>query len=356
VRAASPARRERLVRFLDEHDLDTLVLRRPSSAAWATGGRTHVDVTAETGIATLVVTRAGTRVVTSRIEADRLAAEELTDPELDWTVLEWPDDPAATVPTGDRVGVDGMVPGCRDVTTELEVARRRLLPEEVELYRALGRDAAEALTATARAMGPGRTEQEWAAHAAGEVVRRGADPLVLLVAGADRVTRHRHPLPTAAPAGDLVMVVVCARRHGLFANLTRFVSTGSLSAEQQDAQSRLLQVEAAFLDGTRPGLRVADALASGTAAYGAHGFDVQEWRRHHQGGPTGYLSRDHVATPACTEPVEDRQAFAWNPSVPGLKVEDTVLATSDGPEILTVDPAWPTVEVAGRHRPLVLET
>lgn len=48
----------------------------------------------------------GTRVVTSRIEADRLAAEELTDPTLDWTVLEWLDDIAAAVPTGDRVGVD----------------------------------------------------------------------------------------------------------------------------------------------------------------------------------------------------------------------------------------------------------
>jgi Xaa-Pro aminopeptidase len=355
VTPVSEARRERLVRFLDEHDLDALVLRRPSSVAWAAAGRTHIDVSGETGVAWLVATRDGTRVVTSRIEADRLRAEELTDPDLDWTVLEWLEDPASAVPAGDRVGVDGALPGCRDVTAELEIARRSLLPEELELYRALGRDAAEALTATARAMGPQHSEFEWGAHAAAEVIRRGADPLVLLVAGADRVARIRHPLPTATPAGNLVMVVICARRHGLFANLTRFVAIGGLTAEQQDAQQRLLQVEAAFLDATRPGLGVADAFAAGTGAYGRYGFDPQEWRLHHQGGPTGYLSRDHIATPACTEAVADRQAFAWNPSVPGLKVEDTVLATADGPEILTVDPAWPTVEVAGRHRPLVLE-
>jgi Xaa-Pro aminopeptidase len=355
VTPVSEARRERLVRFLDEHDLDALVLRRPSSVAWATGGRTHIDVSGETGVAWLVASRDGTRVVTSRIEADRLAEEELLVPGLEWTVLEWLEDPASAVPTGDRVGVDGALPGCRDVTAELEVARRSLLPEEVELYRALGRDAAEALTATAREMGPQHTEFEWAAHAAAEVIRRGADPLVLLVAGAERVTRIRHPLPTATPAGDLVMVVMCARRHGLFANLTRFVSIGGLSAEQQDAQQRLFQVEAAFLDATRPGLGVAEAFTAGTGAYGRFGFDAEEWRKHHQGGPTGYLSRDHIATPACTEAVADQQAFAWNPSVPGLKVEDTVLATAAGPEILTVDPAWPTAEVAGRHRPLVLE-
>lgn len=151
------------------------------------------------------------------------------------------------------------------------------------------------------------------------------------------------------------MVVVCARRHGLFANLTRFVACRPLTPEQADAQQRMLAVEAAFLDATRPGTPVRDTLAAGTAAYGANGFDPEEWRKHHQGGPTGYLSRDHLATPASDEPIEDAQAFAWNPSVPGLKVEDTVLATADAAEVLTLDPAWPAQEVAGRPRPLVLE-
>jgi Xaa-Pro aminopeptidase len=350
-----PERRRRLTRFLDEQQLDVLVLRRPSSAAWAArGARTHIDMSGETGVAWLVVTRDGTRVVTSRIEAGRMAAEELTGPGYEWTVLDWVTDLATAVPSGDRVGVDGPMPGRRDVSAELEVARRSLLPEEVELYRALGRDAAEAVTAAIAACGPSDTDWEWAARTAAEVTARRADPLVLLVAGAQRVARHRHPLPTAAPAGDLVMVVVCARRHGLWANLTRFVAARPLTATEADAQQRLLRVEAAFLDGTRPGRPVRDAFAAGTAAYAKHGFDPGEWRHHHQGGPTGYLSRDHLATAECTEAVEDAQAFAWNPSVPGLKVEDTVLATSAGPEVLTVDPAWPAQEVDGRLRPLVL--
>lgn len=347
-------RRERLVRLLDDEGLDALVLTRPANVAWATqGARTHIDVTGAAGVAWLVVTRDGTRVVTSRIEVDRLRAEELTDDRLEWTVLDWDADLATAVPAGERVGSDG--PGGRDVSGAIEAARRALLPAEVERYRELGRDTAEALTATCIACGPGDSEFTWAARAAEELVRRGADPLVLLVAGQERVRRHRHPLPTAAPAGDLVMVVVCARRHGLFANATRFVATGGLPADLRDAQPRLLAVESAFLDATRAGTPVRDVLAAGIAAYGANGFDPEEWRNHHQGGPTGYLSRDHLATPATGEAVEDFQAFAWNPSVPGLKVEDTVLATPDGVEILTVDPEWPTIEVAGRRRPAVLE-
>jgi Xaa-Pro aminopeptidase len=350
-----PQRRARLLRFLDEYDLDALVLRRPHNVAWAAeGARTHIDVSGELGVAWLVISRDGTRVITSRIEAERLRAEELTDPEYEWTVLDWLEDPATQLPAGGRIGVDGGLPGRRDVTAELEVARRSLLPEEVELYRALGRDAAEALTAAAERCGPGDSEWQWAARTAEEVTARGADPLVLLVAGAERVARLRHPLPTAEPAGDLVMVVVCARRHGLFANLTRFVAGRPLTPQETDAQQRLLRVEAEFLDATRPGRLVRDAFAAGIGAYGANGFDEGEWRKHHQGGPTGYLSRDHLATPACTEAVEDAQAFAWNPSVPGLKVEDTALATAAGAEVLTLDPAWPTQEVDGRPRPLVL--
>lgn len=43
--------------------------------------------------------------------------------------------------------------------------------------------------------------------------------------------------------------------------------------------------------------------------------------------------------------------------MPGLKVEDTVLAgaAAGDPEVLTRDPAWPTIDVNGRVRPAILE-
>ena len=51
---------------------------------------------------------------------------------------------------------------------------------------------------------------------------------------------------------------------------------------------------------------------------------------------------------------EDSQAFAWNPSGGGFKVEDTALATTHRPEILSPDPEWPAVAAGGRQRPDVL--
>jgi hypothetical protein len=53
-------------------------------------------------------------------------------------------------------------------------------------------------------------------------------------------------------------------------------------------------------------------------------------------------------------PIESNTALAWNPSLPGSKIEDTVVTSEGGIEILTADPAWPTVSVAGRPRPDLL--
>ena len=48
--------------------------------------------------------------------------------------------------------------------------------------------------------------------------------MLLLVAGEERLFRHRHPLPKGKPLGRAFMAVVCAGRGGLVANLTRMAS------------------------------------------------------------------------------------------------------------------------------------
>jgi hypothetical protein len=52
--------------------------------------------------------------------------------------------------------------------------------------------------------------------------------------------------------------------------------------------------------------------------------------------------------------IQPRNAMAWNPSLPGSKIEDTVVVSDQGLEILTVDPRWPVFQVEGRARPELL--
>ncbi len=349
-------KRRRVLALLDAEGLDALVLRRPGNVAWYSGGgRSHITATPAVGVADVVVTREGDEVVTAVNEAARLETEEL--PGLGaFRIVPWNAQRAAFLPTGSRVGADSSLPGTRDVASAVEAARRSLTDDEVERYRTLGGDAAEALTQACHALAPTDSEHAAAAYVARALVARGADPIVLLVAGEARLPYHRHPLPTAEAVGGLVMLVACARRHGLIASITRFVAVGGLSEELRERHARLLHVDVAFNVATAPGATVADPFRAGLAAYEEHGFGADEWRLHHQGGPTGYEPRDYTADASSTALVEDRQAFAWNPSVPLLKSEDTILARSGGlPEILTADPRWPTQDVAGLARPLVLE-
>lgn len=355
-------KRRRVHALLDREGLDTLVLRSPANLAWwSCGGRTNVLLDQPVGVAAVVITRGSETVVTDEIEAGRLAEEELAALVGDgarFDVLPWADaaaDPVAALPKGAGVGDDVPRSGVRDVSGLMEAARRSLTPAEVDRYRALGNDAATAFTDASAQLDPSTSEYAAAGLLAECLLERALDPTVQLIAGESRVGRWRHPLPTSAPVGRLVMLVACARRAGLYANVTRFVAFGGLAHELADPHRHLLAVEAAFLDALSPGVLVRDVLAAGSTAYATHGFAADEWRRHHQGGPTGYYSRDHLATSACDERVEEAQAFAWNPSVPSLKVEDTVLATSNGVEVLTVDPRWPVVEVSGRARPVALE-
>jgi antitoxin VapB len=150
------------------------------------------------------------------------------------------------------------------------------------------------------------------------------------------------------------MLVVCGRRHGLICSVTRMRAWTPLRPAERAAYEGLLAIEAEALAATRPGARVGDVVRAIADAYPAHGFPPDEWHQHHQGGPTGYAPRDYLASPASEARVADRQAFAWNPSGGGFKVEDTVLATPEGIEVLSPDPEWPAVAVGGRERPDVL--
>ncbi|WP_457101657.1 M24 family metallopeptidase [Microbacterium sp. P5_E9] len=336
-------KRERLTRLLSETGNDAVLLTSHEAVSWYLEGiRTHVSLA---GPPVLAVRAAldGDELYVSANEADRLIAEELLPEDADRVVrVPWfePVAAAAARPASAEI----------DLAAGLRAARASLLPAETERYRALCREVAEVLTDAARGARADSTEVEVSATLAGLLRARGIDPLVILVAGEARLP-HRHPLPTATPLGARAMLVVCGRRHGLIANATRWIEDEGMRHPDEE---RILQVESGYLAATRPGTRLDEAFTAGTAAYAAAGFDADEWRRHHQGGPTGYAGRDPRATPETRDLVQENHAFAWNPSAPGVKVEDTVLVSSAGVEVLTHDPRWPTLVVDGLARPLPL--
>ncbi|GHD06883.1 M24 family metallopeptidase [Zhihengliuella salsuginis] len=357
------AKQARVVEILESHQADAVLLTSTAALTWYLGGsRVHISL-AGAPIAAALVHRGGAEVGLFVNESARLQAEELggtdgvTVHELPWH--------------GNLADLASWYPQANDwvvlaedaVGDELRAARASLLPVEVERYRSLCRDAAAALTDVLTEVTEETTEMELASELGRRIIEFGADPVVLLVSGASRA-EHRHPLPTDAPIGRRAMAVVCARRHGLIANVTRWVTFGEPLDGEEDLDARILEVEADIFAQLAPGATMDAVLPAIQASYPAHGFADDEWTLHHQGGAAGYNGRDPRLEPGVTDPIVDQQAFAWNPSgadpATGLvaKVEDTVLLTAvDGEttlEVLSVDPRWPSVEVAGVKRPAVL--
>lgn len=338
----------RLVRWMEERRLGGALLSTRANFAWITGGReSGIDLSRESGVATVLVAADGRRfLLTNNIEMRRFLEEDLagqgyTPVEVPWT-REQDDAALARETLGD-------VPLASDVAEagkEIARLRHRLTPEEVERFRGLGRDAGAALGEVCRGLRPGMTESEIGRRASEAMTGLGADPVVLLVAAGERLARYRHPPPTDHRwEKDGVMVVVCARREGLIVALTRIVWAGAVPEDVRRRTRAAAEVNARLLAATRPGTSGRELFAVAARAYEELGYSGEE-RLHHQGGPCGYLSRDWIAHPACEEVVQAPQAFAWNPSVTGTKVEETWI----GPEAITATPGWPGLEIEAGGR------
>ena len=83
----------------------------------------------------------------------------------------------------------------------------------------------------------------------------------------------------------------------------------------------------------RPGKTLADALDDCRRFYDEAGFP-EEWQLYHQGGTTGYASREIIATPQTRQEIKIGQAFAWNPSIIGAKAEETFILTEIASEVI----------------------
>nr|MDQ3327556.1 aminopeptidase P family protein [Chloroflexota bacterium] len=119
------------------------------------------------------------------------------------------------------------------------------------------------------------------------------------------------------------------------------------------------QVDASFFASTRPGTPLRKVFANALETYAAVGYP-DEWRLHHQGGPAGYEPREQLGVPGMDGVVRAGQTYAWNPSITGVKFEDTILVGASSNEVLTEISGWPVIEVESDgqryKRPAILES
>lgn len=338
----------RVVEYLDAHQLDGVLLSRRDSFAWYTGGGdNHIPSIQEGGVATLWITREGAKLWTSNIEAARVKEEELAGVVTDVEPWHWYEDSDAIVRSriaGKAVVSDTGMAGTENRFHELRPLRYVLTEQEREHLRRLGRIVGEATEWATRGIRIGETEHQIGARLCRRLLDFGIEPTVNLVAVDERIFRYRHPIPTGKTVENYAMLITCARSGGLIVAVTRLVHFGRIPAHIRERYDALLQVEAALFEGTLKRLGAAEVLRMAQDAYARVGYDG-EWKFHHQGGAIGYDNREWLATPDSKEQIHLNQAFAWNPSLQGTKVEDTIVLEDSGLSIVTETGDWPMQKV-----------
>ena len=345
--------------LMQAQSVDVVWLRSVNNVAWITGGVDVAVNTADTeGVASVVITPEKATVWTNAIEAPRLrAADDVEGRGFELRFAPW--EQAMPIELGGALGVDMALEGAKDISRELNLLRARLLPVEQDRFRTLSVNCAEAMQRAINRVKPGSSEHELAAALGYETRGRGITPVVVLVAVDDRIYGVRHPLPTDKVLEKYAMLVLCGRQYGLVCSVTRLVHFGALPDDLRQKQVAVATVDTAMIAASQPGAMLGELFNVTQQAYADAGFDG-EWKLHHQGGLAGYAAREMLAVPGEDAALEAGMVCAWNPSITGVKSEDSVLVVENGvPEVLTAMYGWPTlaVEVGGHtiERPLILE-
>ena len=327
-----------------------LVVSAPENVRWLLCGRGRpVDV----GSAdyTIVLRDGAAVVLYADIERSRVESEErLEELGYERAPFPWHEGPGAALArvAGPEARGDGQL------KRELAPHRQALGEEEVERYRAAAADAAVAFVEALGILRPELTELEAAGELARAARNRDLVARVNLVTGEERQPVHRHPLPTSAPLGRHALLAFTVERDGLHVSLTRVVSFGPPPERLAELVQAAAEVDAAVISASRPGVTHGELFEVIAEAYERAGFP-EEWRRHHQGGLTGYKGREVFAIPGEPTPLPPVGAVAWNPSITGGgKSEDTVLVTAAAPEVLTRTPELPDLEAGAFRRPAIV--
>ena len=251
------------------------------------------------------------------------------------------------------IGSDSPQPSLPPVN--LGPLRAPLLPAEADRYRWLGRQVAAIVTDVLLSLQPGISEREMNAR----VRLRALAPRHRAHGSPDGRRRTHSPLQarprSRRKARSLRHAQSLRAQVGLAISITRFVHFGPLPTDLAGYFTVAAQVNAHLLHAHPCRRHRCCALPCRRR----RPTPQPAFRRGSSPPPGrcyGYLEREWIATPNGVEKVTDPQAFAWNPSIRGGKVEDTVLLRNEEIEMLTATPELPTrhVEIEGIAYPCTM--
>ncbi len=230
------------------------------------------------------------------------------------------------------------------IVKQLRMVKR---PYELDCIRRAARAADDAFLYVLKQMKPGVREYEIAAEIEYQLKKAGMDgcsfPSVV-AAGPHSSRPHAVPGEYKMQKGDFVTIDMGARYRGYCSDMTRTVVIGEADEKQKEVYEVVLAAQKKAVAAVKPGIRCCDLDAVArdyisSFGYGENflhslghgvGLDIHEM-------PTVSKSCDIVLEPGMVITIEPG---VYLPGWGGVRIEDTVIVTEDGCEVITKIPKY----------------
>jgi Xaa-Pro aminopeptidase len=229
----------------------------------------------------------------------------------------------------------------KDLSPLLDEMRRVKDGREIEILRTAARIGAAGLKEAIRTAKPGMYEYQLAAVAEFVGLWRGASGnafFAIVGSGPNSCVLHHYRKQRRMEAGDIVVMDFGPDFRYYVSDITRtFPVSGKFSREQARAYRVVLEAYRAAIDKVRPGATLADIEGAAREVLARSGYE--KYMMHDIGHYVGMSVHD-VGKPV---PLEPGVVIAVEPGVYlpqknlGIRIEDTVLVTETGCEILSRD-------------------
>ncbi len=326
---------------------DMAVIGRRDNFTWLCGEDAGICLNGEGLPILLIVTRDGGYLVGAEMDTKRVYTESLGSPtDIETVVVKWYEESPSQRAAGIIKNAVADIPfaDCKQDTKFFADLHYPLEEHEMERYREVALLAEQSIAEVAQLIEPGMTENHVRTLLAKSYADKKLDGIVYIIGADSRIADYRHCIATDRKIEKLVMLAPACQKYGLTAPITRMICFGDIPSETAEKYEIACLIEAATVDMAREGVKYNDIFNMQCSLYEKYGYP-DEWKKHFQGGRTGYLVNDASLTLDPEATISDNQAFNWYITLTGTKVEETMLTSKKhGQLILSQNSLWVTKE------------
>lgn len=229
-----------------------------------------------------------------------------------------------------------------DVTEKLWAMRQIKTSDEISALRRAARVAVDAMEYAKRILRPGMRELEVVAEVEYHMRKAGSMkmPFTMKAMAGDRsAVVTRVPQEYKIRPGDLFLMDFGAVVDGYSSDWTRTFCVGEPSKAQQELYDFVWDVERRCISQIRPGVALSVLVEQMEKLAGGHPFG--KFLKTHLGHSVGITSHEPpVIEPGVLGNLQEGMVItiepgAYIPGLGGVRIEDEILVTEDGYEILT---------------------